>query len=111
MAFTHLPEAFRDIAQIGAEMMRHHFGLIEQRLASQPYIAGQDYSMLDALAVYQFAESREAGVNTADFPRFTALAAQVMSRPAVQAALAREGAAMGQLMAEGPPPAPMPKFL
>jgi len=111
MAITGMPEAFRDVALGGAAAMREQFGVIEQRLASQPYLGGEEFSALDAIATWLLDESGNAGLTTDEFPRFRDLFGRVMARPAVQAALGIEGAGMGRLAAEGPLPPPPPKFI
>ena len=111
MAITKNPAGFRDVALAGAAEMRERFGLIERRLGTQPYIGGEEYSIFDAHVTWLLDESTVAGLTTEEFPRLRALAGLVHARPAVQAALAREGAAFGEMAAQGPLPPPPPKFI
>jgi len=111
MAITSNPAGFRDVALAGADAIREQFGLFEQRLATQPYLGGNEFSAIDAIAEWVFGEATAAGLTTEEFPKLRDLIDRVHARAAVQAALAIEGAAFGQLAAEGPLPAPLPRFI
>lgn len=67
------------------------YSLLDQVLAGQPFLLGEDFSVADA---YLFTVTQWAGYVSLDLSEFKALdafQARVRSRPAVQAALQAEG--------------------
>ena len=67
--------------------------VIEDRLASREWIAGDQYTPADAYFFTVTNWSAFAGHDLAKFPRITALRAKIAARPAVQKALQAEGLA------------------
>jgi glutathione S-transferase len=68
-----------------------HYSLLEQRLAKQPWLLGEEFSAADA---YLFTVTNWAGHVDVDLSPFSAIAAfqqRVAQRPQVQAALHAEG--------------------
>lgn len=67
------------------------YSLLDQVLADQPFLLGEDFSVADA---YLFTVTQWAGyvsLDLSDFQALDAFQARVRSRPAVQAALQAEG--------------------
>ena len=80
-----------EVKQERRDYLRRRYGLIEQTLAKQPYLLGDDFSVADA---YLFTVTNWAGHVDLDLSDFKALAAfqqRVASRPSAQAALEAEG--------------------
>ena len=104
------PENMRAVWTAGCEAMKEYFGLVEARLADQPWWFGEAWSAMDAYLYWIFWRVNGASFPTADFPRFSDQAARMEERPAVQRAVAREAEMTKQLEAEGldftPPPLP-----
>ncbi len=67
--------------------------VIEDRLATRDWIAGDQYTPADAYFFTVTNWSAFAGHDLAKFPRITALRAKIAARPAVQKALQAEGLA------------------
>lgn len=71
--------------------LRRHYALLEQRLATQPWLLGDRFTAVDA---YLFTVTNWAGHVGVDLSEFGAIAAfqrRVAARPQVQAALQAEG--------------------
>jgi len=71
--------------------LRKRYALVDQTLAKQPFMLGEQFSVADA---YLFTVTQWAGyvaLDLSDFPALEAFQARVRSRPAVQAALQAEG--------------------
>jgi glutathione S-transferase len=80
-----------EVKQERKEYLRKRYDLIEQTLAKQPYLLGDEFTVADA---YLFAVTNWAGYVDLDLSQFKALNAfqqRVASRPAAQAALEAEG--------------------
>ena len=83
-----------------SETLRH-FEVLEQRLSSVPFLAGEEYSIADIMA-YPWAKGGLAGLERAAADRLPELPAtrawidQIASRPAVTGALERLAAATRQ---------------
>jgi glutathione S-transferase len=95
------PENMRAVWTAGCEAMKEYFGLVEARLANQPWWYGDRWSAMDAYLYWVFWRVNGAGFPTADFPSFSDHAARMEARPAVQRAIAREDEMTRQLEAEG----------
>jgi glutathione S-transferase len=73
------------------EYLRKRYTLVDKRLASQPYLFGDQFTVADA---YLFTVTNWANYVKLDlsmFPNLLAFQARVAARPAVQAALVAEG--------------------
>ena len=82
------PEAVRAERK---EALHKHYSLLEQRLAEQPWLLGDEFSAADA---YLFTVTNWAGHVGLDLSRFSAIAAfqqRVVTRAPVQAAMKAEG--------------------
>jgi glutathione S-transferase len=94
------PQIMIDHAE-GAAVQR-----FEARLHQQPWLAGQQWSVLDAYLHWVWFRITGAGFDPAPFPTISAHYARTLERPAVQRALAREAEAVWQLESRGLMPRP-----
>lgn len=88
------------------EMMAFQLGRFESRLQQQPWLAGQQWSMLDAYLHWVWFRITGAGFDAAPFPGISAHYARTVERPAVKRALAREAEAVRELESRGLMPRP-----
>ncbi|MXO88168.1 glutathione S-transferase N-terminal domain-containing protein [Alteraurantiacibacter aestuarii] len=83
---------------------------LEQRLAGQPWMLGEEWSILDAYLGWIWFRITGAGFEADDYPALQQHYVCASQRPCAQAALAREEEAQAELKARGllftPPPAP-----
>ena len=104
------PECAENVWHAGCKAMAENFELIERRLHGRNWWYGDTWSALDAYLYWVFWRVAGAGFDTDPYPNYSAHAARMEQRPAVQAALAREREAEEILKAEGllfvPPPPP-----
>lgn len=71
--------------------LNRRYTLVEQRLATQPYLLGAAFTVADA---YLFTVTNWAGIVKLDlspFPRLRAFQERIAARPAVKAAMSAEG--------------------
>lgn len=79
------PQVFaQQLLQREAERL---YGVLERRLASAEYVAG-DYSIAD-MAIFPWIQPRRQGLALADFPQLAAWRERLKARPAIQRAYAR----------------------
>ena len=82
---------------------------LEQRLSNQPWMLGEQWSILDAYLGWIWFRITSAGFDPADYPALQEHYANASRRPSAQAALLREEEAQAELKARGlffsPPPA------
>jgi glutathione S-transferase len=88
------------------EMMAFQLNRFEARLEQQPWLAGQQWSVLDAYLHWVWFRITGAGFDPAPFPRIAAHYARTLERPSVQRALAREAEAVRDLESRGLMPRP-----
>jgi glutathione S-transferase len=88
------------------EMMGFQLSRFEARLQHQPWLAGQQWSVLDAYLHWVWFRITGAGFDSAPFPRISAHYARTQQRPSVQRALAREAEAVRDLESRGLMPRP-----
>ena len=88
------------------EMMAFQLNRFEARLQDQPWLAGQQWSVLDAYLHWVWFRITGAGFNAAPFPNISAHYARTLERPAVKRALARESEAVRDLESRGLMPRP-----
>jgi glutathione S-transferase len=84
------PDAYKDIARGN---LSKRYGWIDEKLADEPYLTGDKFTVADA---YLFTVTRWAprvGIDTAKWPHVTAFMDRVAARPKVQEALKAEGLA------------------
>jgi glutathione S-transferase len=73
------------------EHLHKRFALLDARLATQPYLFGDKFSVADAYLFTVAGWAKHVKVDLSGFPNLLAFQARVAARPAVQAALAAEG--------------------
>jgi glutathione S-transferase len=78
------------IEQGGREALARQFAEIEE-LCAGAWLVGGAFTAADSYALIFFRWGRRIGVEMASYPRWSALTARVLERPAVQRALEREG--------------------
>lgn len=83
------------------EMMAFQLNRFEARLEHQPWLAGQQWSVLDSYLHWVWFRITGAGFDPAPFPRIAAHYARTLERPSVQRALAREDEAVRDLESRG----------
>lgn len=71
--------------------LRKRYALLEQRLAKQPYLFGEQFTVADAYLFVVTSWAKFVKVDLSEFPNLLAFQARVAARPAVQAALVAEG--------------------
>lgn len=103
-----LPQLFCDAAgapkrvwAMAANAMRVQLAPIELRLASQPWLMGAEWSLLDAYLQWVWFRVSGAGFPGEGFPNIVDHARRMARRPAVKRALAREARAQAELEAHG----------
>lgn len=85
------PATKEDARQEKIDYLRKRYGLVEQRLATNPYLMGEHYTIAD---IYLFTVTNWARVvklDLSDFPNLLAFQQRIVTRPAVQAAMRMEG--------------------
>jgi glutathione S-transferase len=78
------------VADAGKATALKTFADIESRLPESGYVFSS-FSIVDAYLTVFHLWARRVGLPLADFPKYTALVNSVLSRPAVQRVMAREG--------------------
>ena len=71
--------------------LRKRYAVIEQRLAKQPYLLGETFSIADAYLFTVTNWSNFVKLDLSEFPHLMAFQGRVAGRPAVKAALTAEG--------------------
>ncbi|MFT3906954.1 MAG: glutathione S-transferase family protein [Steroidobacteraceae bacterium] len=99
--FVDVKEAMPRVHAMGVGALSEQFALAEQRLASQPWLLGDEWSVVDAYLYWLWDQSTGAGVDAARFPNIAAHAARMAQRPAVRRAIQREADAYASLAAQG----------
>lgn len=88
------------------EMMAFQLGRFEARLQQQPWLAGEQWSVLDAYLHWVWFRITGAGFDASPFPNISAHYARTLERPSVKRALARESQAVQELESRGLMPRP-----
>lgn len=88
------------------EMMAFQLNRFEARLQHQPWLAGQQWSALDAYLHWVWFRITGAGFDPTPFTGISAHYARTLERPSVQRALAREAEAVRDLEGRGLMPRP-----
>ena len=103
-----LPQFFCDVAggpervrEIAYAAMSLQLGPLDSRLATQPWLLGAEWSILDAYLYWVWFRITGAGFPEEKFPNVAAHAKRMEERPAVRRALAREAQAEADLEAKG----------
>ena len=75
------------------ERLQRRLAWLDQQLANKPYLLGESYSVADAYAFTVLGWSKWVNVDLSPYAHIVAYLDRVGSRPAVQAALKKEGLA------------------
>ena len=75
------------------ERLQRRFGWLDAQLAKKPYLLGDSYSVADAYAFTVLGWSKWVNVDLSPYAHIVAYLDRVGARPAVQAALKKEGLA------------------
>jgi glutathione S-transferase len=75
------------------DRLQRRFAWLDAQLAKQPYLLGQSYSVADAYAFTVLRWSKWLNLDLSPYAHIVAYMDRVGARPAVQAALAKEGQA------------------
>ena len=87
------------LQQGGREAVARYFDEIES-LCGPGWIAGGQFTSADSYLVTFFRWGRRVGMDMAAYPRFGALVARALERPAVREAIAAEGLGLEEFVAE-----------
>ena len=82
------PEKIDYAVQRYTNEARRLYGVIDRRLAKQPYLAGDDYGIADIATFPWLRSSANQGVDWADYPHAKAWFDRIDARPAVQRGVA-----------------------
>jgi len=85
------PNTPAETRQERIEHLQKRYAPLDQRLATQPYLFGDKFSVADAYLFTVTNWAKVAKVDLSAFPHIAAFQARVAARPAVQAALQAEG--------------------
>ena len=94
-------DAARSVWEKACDSMNEYFALVDDRLSTQPWWYGDDWSAMDAYLYWVFWRCEGADYDVNPYPNFVEHAARMEARPATQRALAREAEAQAQLESEG----------
>ena len=94
-------EAAETVYRKGCEAMTEYFELIDNRLSTQPWWYGDQWSIVDAYLYWIFWRVEGADFDVSPYPNYADHAKRMEARPAVQRALEREYEAQRQLESEG----------
>ncbi len=75
------------------DRLTRRFVWLDAQLAKKPYLLGDSYSVADAYAFTVLGWTRHVGIDLSAYPHIVAYLDRVGQRPAVQAALKKEGLA------------------
>jgi glutathione S-transferase len=96
-----LPNSAERVRNLAASAMAGQLAGVETDLAQQPWLLGNDWSVLDAYIYWIWWRITGAGFPRDRFPNLAAHATRMEARPAVQRTLAIEASAVAQLEEEG----------
>lgn len=99
--FAASPDGQAQVRESGRQAITLHLAAFEQTLSRSPWLAGDDWSVLDSYLGWVWFRIMGAGFDGAPFPSISAHYDRLKSRPAVQRCLAREAAAQADLVAGG----------
>jgi glutathione S-transferase len=100
------PDGAHALRAKALEMMAFQMARFEARLEHQTWLAGPQWSVLDAYLHWVWFRVTGAGFDAGAFPRVSAHYARTLQRPSVQRALAREAEGVRELESRGLMPRP-----
>ena len=89
--YTTDPQGGPAVKEAATQRLVDWFGIIEGGLGDGPYFMGESYSLLDIYLLMLARWGRFLPKPPRDFAKINAIARRVLERPAVQAAIAKEG--------------------
>ena len=95
------PDCARKVWGVACEAMHEYFMLVEDRLRSQAWWYGSEWSVMDAYLSWIYWRVAGAGFDVAGYPHFADHSLRNQRRPAMVRALQRELMAQEQLKTEG----------
>lgn len=84
------PATLDSVREDRAAYLQRRYGLIEQTLAKQPYLLGEQFSVADVYLFVVTNWARMVKLDLSAFPALQAFQERIAARPAVQAALRAE---------------------
>jgi glutathione S-transferase len=96
-----LPDSAERVRNLAAASMAAQLDSVETDLARQPWLLGDDWSVLDAYIYWIWWRITGAGFPRDRFPNLAAHTTRMEARPTVQRTLAIEASALAQLEEEG----------
>lgn len=99
--FCDIPDAVPRIKAAAEAAIRPHLATADSILGTQPWMLGEQWSVIDAYIHWIWYRVTGAGFDGAEFANIAAFAACMETRPAVRRALAREAEAEADLEARG----------
>lgn len=99
--FCDLEGAPERVRAMGMEAMRFQLASLEQALTGQPWVLGENWSVLDAYLFWVWFRITGAGFEAEPFPAISGHHERMLARPATQRALAREADVQQDLAARG----------
>ncbi len=81
------PEDFKAVAK---EILGRRFAVLDQRLATQPFMLGESFSAVDAYLFVVVGWSRVLKIDLAEWPNLKAFTTRVLERPNVRAVIDSE---------------------
>jgi glutathione S-transferase len=90
------PKTLPEVRQEREEYLRKRFAPLDKRLADQPFLFGEQFTVADAYLFTVTNWSKFVKLDLSAFPNLLAFQGRVAARPAVQAALAAEGLLAGK---------------
>lgn len=85
------PSTPEEVREERKAYLRKRYTLLEQRLARQPWLLGERFSVADAYLFTVTSWAGHVGLDLSDFPALQDFQRRVAARPTVQAALEAEG--------------------
>ena len=85
------PDTSPEVRERTVAQLYRRFALLESQLGTSPFLNGDSFTVADAYAFTIVGWSTLMQVSLADFPRLGAYLGRIAARPAVRAAMAREG--------------------
>jgi len=99
--FVDMPEAFDSLGEKAAENLKRKMAWMDTRLSQQPWVLGDDWSILDAYLSWAWSRAVGSQLPAETFPSVEALSKRHAERPSAQRVLAKDAEAAAELEAKG----------